>query len=346
MNYQKIYNEIVNKRNNIKYNGYTETHHIVPKSLNGTNDKSNLVDLSAREHFICHLLLTKMYPEGSVEWIKMVKAFINMFRFNKDNQKRYCPSRWYEYCRKNVAKANSKNQAGSGNSQYGKRWIINPHTQQVKSVSLEVLDTFLKQGWLRGRTLNRNNRYLNGKYIKLSEEQKQRNKLARHRKKEQNPESKLYQVTNKISNQRKFVTEQELLNLNEDWVSLHYQIDENIVKDLFRQGYKIQQIADYFGMSYHNFYSWYRSRKQTIQKELPEVFSKFKICPICGKQFKRSSKKIYCSKQCYSKACSQRIWVKKDGSIKHILKSELQQYENNGWNIVKPIPGKSSQEWN
>ena len=39
---------------------YTENHHILPKSLGGTNDSTNLVKLTAREHFICHLLLPKM----------------------------------------------------------------------------------------------------------------------------------------------------------------------------------------------------------------------------------------------------------------------------------------------
>ena len=40
--------------------GYTERHHIIPKSLGGTNSSDNLVVLTAKEHFICHRLLTKM----------------------------------------------------------------------------------------------------------------------------------------------------------------------------------------------------------------------------------------------------------------------------------------------
>ena len=39
---------------------YFEKHHIIPKSLGGSNDSSNLVKLTAKEHFVCHLLLTKM----------------------------------------------------------------------------------------------------------------------------------------------------------------------------------------------------------------------------------------------------------------------------------------------
>lgn len=39
---------------------YTELHHIIPKSLGGKDDRSNLVRLTPREHYVCHLLLTKM----------------------------------------------------------------------------------------------------------------------------------------------------------------------------------------------------------------------------------------------------------------------------------------------
>jgi hypothetical protein len=40
--------------------GYFEEHHIIPESLGGLTVATNLVLLSAREHFVCHLLLTRM----------------------------------------------------------------------------------------------------------------------------------------------------------------------------------------------------------------------------------------------------------------------------------------------
>ena len=64
MNYYKIYNDIINRRIKCpiyKKDQYCEKHHIIPKSLNGSNDKSNLVNLTAREHYIAHLLLWKHY---------------------------------------------------------------------------------------------------------------------------------------------------------------------------------------------------------------------------------------------------------------------------------------------
>ena len=43
MNYERIYHNIINNRlENPVLNEYTECHHILPKSLGGSNDKSNL----------------------------------------------------------------------------------------------------------------------------------------------------------------------------------------------------------------------------------------------------------------------------------------------------------------
>lgn len=54
---------------------YVESHHIVPKSINKDfkKDIDNLVYLSAKEHFICHLLLTKMFKDSKLKH-KMVYA--------------------------------------------------------------------------------------------------------------------------------------------------------------------------------------------------------------------------------------------------------------------------------
>ena len=66
MTYSAIYCALISKRleNPITKNDcYCETHHIIPKSEGGSNDKSNLVNLTAREHYIAHLLLWKIYKD-------------------------------------------------------------------------------------------------------------------------------------------------------------------------------------------------------------------------------------------------------------------------------------------
>lgn len=61
---------------------YYEKHHIIPKSMGGSNCKSNLVHLTAREHYIAHLLLYKF--SGSVS---MVRAFVMISaRFKKSGR--------------------------------------------------------------------------------------------------------------------------------------------------------------------------------------------------------------------------------------------------------------------
>jgi NUMOD3 motif len=56
--------------------GYSEVHHIVPKCFGGSNNESNLVRFSAREHFVCHWLLTKITT--GEDRAKMITAFIMM----------------------------------------------------------------------------------------------------------------------------------------------------------------------------------------------------------------------------------------------------------------------------
>ena len=66
MNYAKIYGNIIKKaksENRQKGQGiYYENHHILPKCLGGNDNEDNLILLRAKEHYICHKLLTKIYP--------------------------------------------------------------------------------------------------------------------------------------------------------------------------------------------------------------------------------------------------------------------------------------------
>ena len=89
------YNIIHKARSRIKTAGYFEKHHILPKSLGGGNSVDNLVLLTAREHFICHILLTKITSGKDKK--KMIFAS-NRMLYGKN---RYIPnSRIYETIRK------------------------------------------------------------------------------------------------------------------------------------------------------------------------------------------------------------------------------------------------------
>ena len=57
MKYNNHYDRLIDRARNRVLGTYKENHHIIPKCMGGTNDSWNLVKLTAKEHFICHLLL-------------------------------------------------------------------------------------------------------------------------------------------------------------------------------------------------------------------------------------------------------------------------------------------------
>ena len=100
--YRKWYNNIINCANSRIVEGYTERHHIVPKSLGGTDDVSNLVKLTAREHFICHLLLTK-FTTGHNK--KLMNFALGKFIQNSPLQQRIFNSWEYGKIRESISTA-------------------------------------------------------------------------------------------------------------------------------------------------------------------------------------------------------------------------------------------------
>ena len=103
--YTKWYNNIIlNARSRISITGYTEIHHIIPKSIGGNNTQQNLAILSAKEHFICHMLLPKMvYGKNKT---KMHFAFWCLCNRMKDNILNI-NSRTYQQAKENFSIENS-----------------------------------------------------------------------------------------------------------------------------------------------------------------------------------------------------------------------------------------------
>lgn len=91
--YAKKYWELVEFRKDNVPDGYTEKHHIIPKSLGGKDKEDNLVALTSREHFFAHRLLSKM-TEGESN-IKMMWAVHRMLH----SRNYHYSSRTYERLR-------------------------------------------------------------------------------------------------------------------------------------------------------------------------------------------------------------------------------------------------------
>lgn len=70
--YLNRYNKFINALKNQSIDGYCEKHHIVPRSMGGSDDASNLIKLTGRQHYLAHWMLWKAYG-GS-----MTRAFFMM----------------------------------------------------------------------------------------------------------------------------------------------------------------------------------------------------------------------------------------------------------------------------
>lgn len=120
MNHIKIYKQLIMNRicNPVK-SAYKERHHIVPKSEGGSDDADNVVNLTAREHYIAHLLLAKIYDDK-----KMHSAVIYMQTNHNKNRVFKFNSRLYEKMREEYRKKIS----GKNHWNYGKpAWNSGKH---------------------------------------------------------------------------------------------------------------------------------------------------------------------------------------------------------------------------
>lgn len=160
MDYKTIYYKIIEKAklendNRKRILGYYEKHHILPRSLGGSNEKENLVKLTAREHFICHWLLVKIYDKGTNERHKMLCALWRMQSNPTNKNLRYTNARTYEKLRIEYIQSlkdwhkQTKFQQGEKNSQYGTHWYTNRNTGESKKFK-EIPDG---DYWILGKNL-------------------------------------------------------------------------------------------------------------------------------------------------------------------------------------------------
>ena len=89
--YKKIYDTLTSRAVGREYiKGFYEKHHIIPRSMGGSNEKTNIAILTYREHFLAHWLLTK-FVEGD-DLKKMLYALYYITKKSKDNHQRIISS--------------------------------------------------------------------------------------------------------------------------------------------------------------------------------------------------------------------------------------------------------------
>jgi hypothetical protein len=144
--YSRWYDVLISRAQNrtLDKNVYVEKHHIVPYSFTKDNSDSNLVSLTAKEHYIAHALLWKInFP---IRYHEKMSFALRMMIFGAGTKKQMrnykCHSRIYESIRIEFSKNHSRNMSGENNPFYGKKH--SPETMQ------KIMDTKQKNGTTGG----------------------------------------------------------------------------------------------------------------------------------------------------------------------------------------------------
>ena len=140
MNYQKIYNDLIDRGKNRILECYSEAHHIIPRCMGGSDKPENLVELTPEEHYLAHQLLVKIYPSNE----KLIFAAMTMTRGRKGNKV-------YGWLRKKHSELAAKQgmmRLKEKNGSFGTCWISNPQ----KLISKKWPKTKpIPRGWILGR---------------------------------------------------------------------------------------------------------------------------------------------------------------------------------------------------
>lgn len=116
MNYLKVYHQLISKaQSRVLDNIYIERHHIVPLSLKGDDIESNIVSLTAKEHFVAHHLLWKIHRNR-----EMTKAFMLMCSTKRNGIKYKISCREYEILKAENSKHQSEFMTGRPGNNLGK----------------------------------------------------------------------------------------------------------------------------------------------------------------------------------------------------------------------------------
>lgn len=140
--YTKWYFQIIENAKIRKSSEYTENHHILPVCLGGTNNKNNMVRLTAKEHLICHMLLTKMHDDNRLKYAVSAMCMINL------GQQRYkLNANTYAYIKKcNSVATSQRLYSNHPRSNLNKIRIHDPETKEERF----VLPDAIPSGWIIG----------------------------------------------------------------------------------------------------------------------------------------------------------------------------------------------------
>lgn len=149
MDYIAHYEKLIERAKNRILDIETETHHIIPKCMGGSDNKSNLVELTPEEHYVAHQLLIKIYPDNQRLIHAAIMMTVSSGRHGRSKNK------LYGWLRRKHSELIKTTQSGKGNSQFGTIWICNVELNISKKIKANDLPLYSNNGWMRGRNLKK-----------------------------------------------------------------------------------------------------------------------------------------------------------------------------------------------
>jgi len=124
MDYQRVYNQFIKDRKCtepelLASGDYVEVHHVVPRSLGGSDERDNLIALTADDHYFAHLLLAKIHGGRLASALFLMSSRADSSRVTRSSYAA-AKKQWSEF---NRGKPGNK---GSDNGRYDdtpRRWI-------------------------------------------------------------------------------------------------------------------------------------------------------------------------------------------------------------------------------
>lgn len=161
MNYQWHYDRLIETRKDrvLEEGVYYERHHIVMKSMGGTDVPENLVLLTAREHFLAHWLLWMIHRN-----VQSAFAFSMMRVKGNRNHRKICTAREYSFIRESLSFASSQiDRSGSKNPRWGIKWS----TAQYENLKARKVGAFRSREGMMNPMIREVYQYdVHGKLIK------------------------------------------------------------------------------------------------------------------------------------------------------------------------------------
>lgn len=146
------YNKLIIAAKNRETDGQCEKHHIVPRSLGGDEQDTNIVNLSPSEHLYAHKLLTEI--TAGLDKSKMIYAYwmmANVKNVHQSTRLTVSPAEFekIKLLRKMIS-ASEETRNKIANSRRGKVSIYNKDNNQLKYINLSDFPEYESKGFILG----------------------------------------------------------------------------------------------------------------------------------------------------------------------------------------------------